>query len=104
MFCDFIFKRMTPKEKSEKLDILLFEEKIFQKQKNHKLNTILLSSNDYQITKKYTVPRPKNLTEKQIDFFNENKNNLLLNGIYLSSSLKKNLNFTYYIFPKLEDL
>ena len=106
MFCDFIFKRMTPNEKSEKLDILLFEEKIFQRKnkKGLKINTILLSSNDYQIVKKYTVPKPSNLTEKQIDFFNENKNNLLLNGIYLSSSLKKNLNFTYYIFPKLEDL
>ena len=103
MFCDFIFKRMTPKEKSEKLDILLFEEKIFQKQNNHKINTILLSSNDYQITKKYTVPRPKNLTEKQIEFFTNNKLNLILDGIYVSSFQKKNLNFTYFIFPKLQD-
>lgn len=110
MFCDFIFKRMTPNEKSEKLDILLFEEKIFQRQKKKdlKINPILLSSNDYEIIKKYTVPKPSNLTEEQIEFFsnNENKLKLILNGIYISSPpfQKKLLNFTYFIFPKLQDL
>ena len=110
MFCDFIFKRMTPNEKSEKLDILLFEEKIFQRQKKKdlKINPILLSSNDYKIVKKYAVPKPSNLTEEQIEFFsnNENKLKLLSDGIDISSPpFQKNLlNFTYFIFPKLQDL
>ena len=105
MFCDFIYKRMTPKEKREKIEILYFEEKIFQKNKSN-TNLVFLNSKDYEIKKKYTAQRPKALSQGEISYFcdTNNRTNLFDSGIIVSSSPSKvdsNL-FTYYIFPRIQ--
>lgn len=105
MFCDFIYKRMTPKEKREKIEILYFEEKIFQKNKSN-TNLVFLNSKDYEIKKKYTAQRPKSLSSSEVSFFCDtaNRTNLFDSGIIVSSSPSKsdsNL-FTYYIFPRIQ--
>lgn len=108
MFCDFIYKRMTPREKREKLDILFFEEKMFLKNKNNNgnINTVFLSSHEYEIKKKYTAQRPKNLSQQENIYFSDlnNRNNLITQGVIVTSPPGKNDSnlFTYYIFPKIQ--
>ena len=53
MFCDFIYKRMMPRDKNVQIDILFFEEKLQQ----NKSESILLNSTNYNIIKKYIVPK-----------------------------------------------
>jgi len=66
MFCDFIYKRMMPRDKNEQIDILYFEEKLLKS----KSESIFLNSPNYNITKRYVVPKPTPLSEQQIYYFN----------------------------------
>ncbi len=83
MFCDFIYKRMMPRDKNEQIDILYFEEKLLKS----KSESIFLNSPNYNITKKYVVPKPTPLSEQQIYYFNnyDIRNKLLLNGIEITN-------------------
>lgn len=110
MFCDFIYKRMTPKEQKEKVEILFFEEKIFEKQNKHRmqknqLNTVFLSSREFDIKKTHKVKPRKTLSQAEINYFSmEDKARFLDDGVYISTS-RTNPNspsFTYYIFPRLQ--
>ena len=104
-FCDYILKRMTPKEKNEQIEVLFFEEKIIKKinsKKNKKIPTNFLS---YENTTKkiYSVNKPLLLTQEQINFFSEKKLNLIKDGLYINeNSTKKNIQFNYIIFPRLQ--
>ena len=79
MFCDFIYKRMMPRDKNEQIDILYFEEKLLK----NKSESIFLNSQNYKIEKKFGVKRPTPLSSEQIYYFNNSniRNKLLLNGI-----------------------
>jgi len=79
MFCDFIYKRMMPRDKNEQIDILYFEEKLLK----NKSESIFLNSQNYKIIKKFGVQKPTPLSSEQIYYFNNfnTRSKLLLNGI-----------------------
>ena len=83
MFCDFIYKRMMPRDKNEQIDILYFEEKLLK----NKTESIFLNSSNYKIVKKYGVPKPTPLSPLEINYLNnyDIKKKLLLNGIEISN-------------------
>ena len=83
MFCDFIYKRMMPRDKFEQIDVLYFEEMLFK----NKNDCILLNTNNYNFSKIYTVQKPTPLTQQQIYYFNHFniRNKLLLNGIEITN-------------------
>ena len=79
MFCDFIYKRMMPRDKNEQIDILYFEEKLLK----NKSESIFLNSQNYKIEKKFGVKKPTPLSSEQIDYFNNFgvRKKLISNGI-----------------------
>ena len=83
MFCDFIYKRMMPRDKNEQIDILYFEEKLLKS----KSESIFLNSTNYKVVKKYVAPKPLPLSEEQIYYFNNynTRNKLLLDGIEITN-------------------
>ena len=83
MFCDFIYKRMMPRDKNEQIDILYFEERLLKS----KSDSIFLNSTNYKIVKKYSVPKPLPLSQEQIYYFNnyDIRTKLLLNGIEITN-------------------
>lgn len=82
-FTEFLEKRMTPKNKDAQIDFLFFEEIMLK----NKTESILLTTQNYNITKPIIVPKPPPLSSQQISYFNniDNKNKLLLNGIELTN-------------------
>ena len=122
MFIEFIYKRMMPKDCSEKIEALFFEEKINSKKikknifgmSNIKEKNYLLSSKDYDYDKKIgEIIDLSNLTinsKEIIKYLNEyrNKNINLFNkdclykGIFIEKNKNDNkLKFNYYLFPIL---
>lgn len=122
MFNDFVYKRMTPQESKEILEILFFDEKIFEyknrkKNNENKEKTVFLSSKDYEVTKTYSVPAPKKLSKIEYTYFMDEKVRkqvLEKFGVIITSPPKEpedlcktvdynpNKNqFTYHIFPVL---
>ena len=89
-FCDFIDKRMMPKDKIQQLDILFFEECLIKNPEN----CIFLKSRKYEFTQKYQVQKPSALTQQQIYYFNniDKRNLLLLNGIEITNQKNLNIN------------
>ena len=89
-FCDFIDKRMMPKDKIQQLDILFFEECLIKNPEN----CIFLKSRKYEFTQKYQVQKPSALTQQQIYYFNniDKRNSLLLNGIEITNQKNLNIN------------
>ena len=83
MFCDFIYKRMMPRDKNEQIDILYFEEKLLK----NKTDSIFLNSPNYKIVKKCGVPKPIPLSQQQIYYFNnyDIRYKLLSNGIEIEN-------------------
>jgi hypothetical protein len=83
MFCDFIYKRMMPRDKNEQIDILYFEEKLLKS----KTDSIFLNSPNYKIIKKFGVPKPTPLSTQESNYFNnyDIRKNLLSNGIEISN-------------------
>ena len=98
MFCDFIFKRMMPKDKNEQIDILYFDEKLLKS----KSESIFLNATNYQIKKKYAVPRPTPLSQEEVLYFNnvDVRNKLLLNGIEVTNRKLANINRGYSVYSK----
>ena len=105
MFSDFIFKKMIPKDTTDKLDILLFDENI-NKKNNKKIfsknkSTSFLSSKEYDYKSVHKIPKVKPLTEEELNKFK--------NKIYYKKNLIKGQNiifrkndyfFNYFLFPK----
>ena len=110
MFCDFITKKLIPKNKKDHLEILFFDENIQKNNKKQKQKNkiILLTSKEYEYNKNYEVPEAKTLSknEKKL-FINElERNKLILYGEKITEEKDKNSDdkdylFNYIIFPVL---
>ena len=112
IFSDFIFKKMLPKNISDKMDILFFDENI-NKKYNDKIKLFgkkkalfFLPSKEYQYTNSYNVPKVKLLSQEEKSRY-ANKEYLLKN-LFLGQDIQ-NLNndiskendyiFNYILFP-----
>ena len=126
MFIEFIYKRMMPKDNSDKIEVLFFEEKMYKKSlKSKMLNRLkiaeestLLSSKEYDYDKNSEIIDLSNIstTSKEIiRFFNDinNEHLLLKECLNKGFSVEKNVNnnkyinnniiikFNYFLFPLL---
>ena len=74
---------MMTRDKIEQIDILFFEELLLK----NKTDCILLNTQNYNFSKKYTVQKPTPLTLQQIYHFNhfDIRNKLLLNEIEITN-------------------
>ena len=115
MFCDFIYRKMIPKDSNEKLEILLFDEsiskKLNQKLFSRKKSFFFINSKEYEYNSKYDVPQSKKISQQEIEIFTDEniKNNLLKCGQKININLNKETNkeeysFEYYLFPVLNNL
>ena len=113
MFCDFIYRKMIPKDNNEKLATLFFDESL-RKKLNKKLFSknkpcIFLSSKEYDYNKIYEVPQTKILTKEEKNIFTENNINKLLSlgqKVTIETDNKthdKEYLFHYYLFPVLNN-
>lgn len=116
MFIEFIFKRMMPKDCTEKVEILFFEEKINEKMNSKKLfgkskikeQNILLSSKEYDYDEQSIIidcASEIGITQKVLENITKNKNlqKDFLNKGYDIELDEKNrvMHFKYHIFPSL---
>ena len=116
MFIEFIFKRMMPKDCTEKVEILFFEEKINEKMNSKKLfgkskikeQNILLSSKEYDYDQQNIIidcASEIGITETVLENVIKNKNlqkDFLNKGYDVELDEKSNvMYFKYHIFPSL---
>ena len=116
MFIEFIFKRMMPKDCTEKVEILFFEEKINEKMNSKKLfgkskikeQNILLSSKEYDYDQQSIIidcASEIGITDTVLKNIVKNKNlqkDFLNKGYDIELDEKSNvLHFKYHIFPSL---
>ena len=126
MFIEFIYKRMMPKDNSDKIEVLFFEEKMYKKSLKTKMlnklkiaeESFLLSSKEYDYDKISEIIDLSNIstTSKEIiHFFNDANNDHLILKECLNKgfSVEKNVNnnkyinnniiikFNYFLFPLL---
>lgn len=116
MFIEFIFKRMMPKDCTEKVEILFFEEKINEKMNSKKLfgkskikeQNILLSSKEYDYDQQNIIidcASEIGITHKVLENITKNKNlqkDFLNKGYDIELDEKSNvMYFKYHIFPSL---
>ena len=118
MFIEFIFKRMMPKDCTEKVEILFFEEKIneklsskklFSKSKKVKEQNILLSSKDYDYSSENIIidcATEIGVTNRVFEYYIKNKNiaekDFLNKGYDIDIDNKNHtMLFKYHIFPSL---
>ena len=113
IFGDFLYKRMIPKDSSEKLQILSFDEKINEKMASMFYKpppSIFTTSKEYKFINKYKVQKPRTITDVEITYYKLIKNqiNLLSYGVNISYIIKSKTNgnddtiiFSYPIFPIL---
>ena len=133
MFTDYIYKRMTPKDKIEQTEVLYFEEKIFLFNEQ-KENIVFLNSNLFDILNEYKVPKVSSLMDEELlNYYTDEQNHqkLLSEGMLINvindtninkeltrtrsfsintdtNIIKKNINenkpiFNYVLFPKLSN-
>ena len=108
IFGDFLYLRMIPKNSKEKIRILPFDEKINENSnlRQSKINlSIFTKTKEYEFVDTHTIEEPRSLTDKEIEFYKDKKNQkrLLSYGVVVSED-KKDKNkiiFEYPIFPKL---
>ena len=117
MFIEFIFKRMMPKDCTEKVEILFFEEKINEKFSTRKIfgkskakeENILLTSKEYHYDKEAIVidcSSDVGITDAVYEYYIKNEKKAekdFLNKGYDIEVDKKNnkILFKYHIFPSL---
>ena len=115
MFCDFIYRKMIPKDSNEKLETLFFDESISKKLNkkffSRKKSCIFLNSKEYEYNYIYEVPQPKKLSpqEKEIFLDGNIKKKLLklgqkINYQFNKETKKEEISFEYYLFPVLSNL
>lgn len=106
MFSEFIYRRMIPKDAKEKLEILLFDEHITEKNNrkfmSKKVHTYFLQTNLYDFKQTYYVEKHRSFTEEEIKYFKkvENRQSALRNGIDVIVSGEEIL-LNYFFFPTL---
>ena len=119
LFADFIYKSMIPRNNQEIVDIALVNEKT---SKQSKLNFFSKSHIDiskykgYNLTNKYKVLAPRELSKEEKTMINERFLDICTNGsivikekqnserisrITVNKEINNNYSFKYYIFPKL---
>ena len=114
MFCDFIYRKMLPKDTNEKLEILFFDESIMKKMNkkffSKKKTCVFLDSKDYEYNKISDIPQSKMLTKEEKLYYNDekHKNTILKYGQKLNRQLNILTNecdyiFEYYLFPVLNN-
>jgi hypothetical protein len=114
MFCDFIYKKMIPRDINQKLETLFFDESLAKKNNlkifSKKKSCFLLDSKDYEYFKIYEVPQAKMLSKEEKQFFinKKNINHLLKYGQKVNIEISKTTNeedysFEYYVFPALNN-
>ena len=117
MFMEFIYKRMMPKNCTEKVEVLFFEEKIKEKTSRKMIfgkskileQNVLLTCTDYDYDKEIeTIDLTPNieLTNKLNNYLFDRKNYILkfcLNkGFFITMDEgRKKSSFYYYLFPSL---
>ena len=93
---------MTPKNNNELMDILFVSNYLnSQKKKKNKNN----EQNDYTITNKYIVPRPKEITKEEKDQIIKDRISLIKKGQIIKTSKFEDENiikFDYFLFPELD--
>lgn len=95
-FADFIYKRMIPKDSKEKLEFLLFDEHITEKNNrkfmSKKVHTYFLQTQMYDFKQVYFVEKHRALNEKEIEYFKnpENRKNALKYGVEVLINHKHN--------------
>ena len=102
LFQEFILKNMTPKNNNELMDILFVSNYLnSQKKKKNKTN----EKDDYTITNKYIVPRPKEITKEEGEQIIKDRLSLIKKGQIIKTSKSKDENiikFDYILFPELD--
>ena len=106
-FADFIYKRMIPKDSKEKLEILLFDEHISQKNNrkyfSKKVNTYFLLSELYDFKSVYYVEKQRPLSESERNYFmcSENRKGALKYGQEITLDKDGEIIISYFYFPRL---
>lgn len=107
MFIELLYQRLTPKNSFDKLELLLFEEKMIEKAPkgffSKKPVLHLLGTNEFNFNENVTISlKPNELSEVEINYFKDEQNikKSLLKGIQVKSEDSK-LTFNYIIFPSL---
>ena len=107
LFYDFIYKRIQPKNINDKMDILLFDEKINNKSKKTIFSkskpNFLLNSKEYDFKETIEIKNEIALTSSDKNFFS-NLNNIektILHGYEYNINENNKIEFKYYIFPIL---
>ena len=107
LFGDFLYKRMVPKSSAEKIQILAFDEKINENSKGFfkkSFPSVFTHSKDYAFKDIFMVQKPRELTEFEINYYNNpnNQKQLLSSGIIIDKDKNTNkIIFRYPVFPKL---
>ena len=106
IFGDFLYLRMIPKNTKEKIRILLFDEKINENSKN--ITNVFTQTKEYEFVSIHNIQKPRTLTEKEIEFYKNKKNQKFLSDYGIIVDTSKNdenkIIFNYPIFPKLTNL
>ena len=106
-FADFIYKRMIPKDSKEKLEILLFDEHITDKNNrkyfSKKTVTHFLHSELYDFKSVYYVEkqRPMNDFEKKYFLEYENRKSAIKYGQEIMLERDGDITISYFYFPTL---
>ena len=116
MFCDFIFKKMLPKNLSDKMDILFFDESLNKKYNDKillfgkKKPLFFLNSKEYEYKHIFNIPKVKDLSLEEKNRYNNN--NYILKNLFLGQDIdiEYNINteendyfFNYILFPVLNN-
>ena len=118
IFGDFIYLRMVPKNSKEKIRILKFDEKINEISNNSRSNKyigVFTNTKEYDFATKSAILRPRPLSEHEINFYKDEKNQKKLLSFGVEVKCEKNekpgkdknmykISFSYPIFPKLTNL
>jgi len=106
-FADFIYKRMIPKDSKEKLEILLFDEHITQKNNrkyfSKKTSTYFLNSEFYDLKSVYYVEKQRQLSDLEKKNFQnyENRKAALKYGQEIFIEKDGEISISYFYFPIL---
>ncbi len=106
-FADFIYKRMIPKDSKEKLEILLFDEHISEKNNrkyfSKKTPKHFINSELYQFKSTYYVEKQRQMSdfEKKYFFDYENRKSALKYGQEILFEKDGDITISYFYFPTL---
>ena len=93
IFGDFIYLRMVPKNSKEKIRILKFDEKINEISNNSRSNKyigVFTNTKEYDFATKSAILRPRPLSEHEINFYKDEKNQKKLLSFGVEVKCEKN--------------